>query len=893
MHTQAFQRKATRQTVKTSLKTSAVYVVAVVSVLWGLPDRAWSFSSHSVVAVTLFGLWRYSWQLLHCYRSYRYRKSVFPSLRAAADAVANPMPKRLYIMIPSYKEEYRVSRMVFQALVREVRELPCDVFFVVSVSGSDEAAFISRVVNEEPGGGKLHLTFMYQKDGKRMAMGHALRAIARDYNGLGGWHVDSDNDLVVFMDGDTLLLPDTLKKCLPFFKSNPRLGALTTDNLPLQEGEDSIFKDWYALKFIQRHHLFNSHSMSKRVLTVTGRFSIYKASVVLTEEFIRFVEADHLQSWMFGRIRFLMGDDKSTWFYLLKNGYEMFYVPDAPVVAIEARQERFIATSISLMTRWYGNMLRNNARAIQLGPKPMGRFIWWCIIDQRLTVWTPLVGPSSALMLAIFASPYYLVYYCCWVVVTRLTLFWAYVLQGFELRIPHLPLMLYNQWVGAAIKIFSVYNLDVQVWQKTKSAKQKAGGQNLGMHEVRSYFKKWMIAVNVLLLLFLSGLGNGALEVTPIVRSLFWDVHAFASGKEHLSEIVLAVQTGDDAGKAIMQAIKETAFSESIRIVIPAGRFYVDTPVRITRSNVTLAGSGIEATVLVSRLRSEDSAVVAVAGSRGAKVTDLSEEYQKGDKVLRARTANLQTEMPVWISTPNDETFFNSINAVHWRRQYPYLRQYIGVVSEKGEDGFVLSEMPKTSFPSGAKVYEPYMPQHVTLSDFTIQQDVSGMNRSEVVAVYENVVPEYAVDGIQFKWARNCTVENVKVLMAGRHPLALDSCLQIAIRNIYIDGAWNKGKKGNGYVRIARSFYCTITDSVIKNIRHLAFQWSSADNVVSDSVIETDVNFHGGFSQHNSVRNSQIHPPAGHPWGEVTRMPEGGAAYAPPDGDGNIVLESR
>ena len=109
------------------------------------------------------------------------------------------------------------------------------------------------------------------------------------------------------------------------------------------------------------------------------------------------------------------------------------------------------------------------------------------------------------------------------------------------------------------------------------------------------------------------------------------------------------------------------------------------------------------------------------------------------------------------------------------------------------------------------------------------------------------------------------------------------------MRKLDINGAWNKGPDGNGYVRFARAYFCRLEDSEMQNIRHLAFQWSASDNVVSNCIIGADVNFHGGFSHNNTVVGSRLAPPPWHPWGKVTRMPQGGGVWAPMDGEGNSV----
>ena len=124
--------------------------------------------------------------------------------------------------------------------------------------------------------------------------------------------------------------------------------------------------------------------------------------------------------------------------------------------------------------------------------------------------------------------------------------------------------------------------------------------------------------------------------------------------------------------------------------------------------------------------------------------------------------------------------------------------------------------------------------------------------------------------------------------MSGRHPVNLESSLEVSLRGLEVDGAWNKGKGGTGYVRFARSHGCRLVDSRLRGLRHLTFQWSASDNLVARSVIEADVNFHGGYAHHNRVEACTITPPPGHPWPAVVRT-GGDAGWAPPDGPGNVV----
>src|SRR3546814_11710228 len=98
--------------------------------------------------------------------------------------------------------------------------------------------------------------------------------------------------------------------------------------------------EWHKLRFAQRHINMCSMALSKRVLTMTGRMSVFRATVVTNPDFIADVESDSLQHWRLGRFKFLTGDDKSSWFSLMRLGYDTFYVPDAAINTVEHPPEK-------------------------------------------------------------------------------------------------------------------------------------------------------------------------------------------------------------------------------------------------------------------------------------------------------------------------------------------------------------------------------------------------------------------------------------------------------------------------------------------------------------------------------------------------------------------------
>ncbi|MEE4465619.1 glycosyltransferase family 2 protein, partial [Azotobacter chroococcum] len=172
--------------------------------------------------------------------------------------------------------------------------------------------------------------------------------------------------------------------------------------------------------------------------------------VVTDPEFIIDVENDNLDHWRLGRFKFLTGDDKSSWFSLMRLGYDTFYVPDASIHTVEHPPEkRFVKASRKLMFRWYGNNLRQNSRALKLGVQRLGWFTSVVLFDQRVSMWTSLLGLTVAIIGSIKYSIAIFIAYLLWVCSTRLVLTLLLSASGHPIG-PAYPLILYyNQIVGA------------------------------------------------------------------------------------------------------------------------------------------------------------------------------------------------------------------------------------------------------------------------------------------------------------------------------------------------------------------------------------------------------------------------------------------------------------
>jgi len=351
-----------------------------------------------------------------------------------------------------------------RALFDQIRETGIPTTIWVGSGALADEEVIEEIAAEEGADLDAEIVFVRQNQpGKRMAIGLVMRAIIRT--------APDPDDLIVFMDGDTVFGPQALARSAAMFGADPALEALTTDEQVLAYGPGWV-RRWLDLRFAQRRLAMQSHVMSDKVLTLTGRMSMFRARQICCEGFVRTIEADHLDHWLWGRFRFLSGDDKSTWYFLLTRGAKMGYVPDACVTTVERIEGSGLARMVQNLRRWSGNMLRNGARALALGPRQVGPFIWWCVLDQRIAIWTMLVSPALFVMAA-FIEPGYLIGGALWLVLSRLVLS-LYLFRHARQADMSWPFLLYaNQLVNALVKAWIQFFLRKQKWTNRRG--QTAG----------------------------------------------------------------------------------------------------------------------------------------------------------------------------------------------------------------------------------------------------------------------------------------------------------------------------------------------------------------------------------------------------------------------------------
>lgn len=147
------------------------------------------------------------------------------------------------------------------------------------------------------------------------------------------------------------------------------------------------------------------------------------------------------------------------------------------------------------------------------------------------------------------------------------------------------------------------------------------------------------------------------------------------------------------------------------------------------------------------------------------------------------------------------------------------------------------------------------------------------------------------VVSVRFSGCEDCGLRDCRILNSGSHPLMIEASRHVSVLRTEIDGSHNKGDLGNGYVNVTRSSHVLLSHLQVRDVRHLTLQNSDERflcryNVLVDSHLEVDVNYHNGDAGHNLVQDCRIAVPPWHWWGPFAA---GVAGQHRPPGPGNLI----
>lgn len=152
----------------------------------------------------------------------------------------------------------------------------------------------------------------------------------------------------------------------------------------------------------------------------------------------------------------------------------------------------------------------------------------------------------------------------------------------------------------------------------------------------------------------------------------------------------------------------------------------------------------------------------------------------------------------------------------------------------------------------------------VGIENLSLTQREPGLDPARAKDNYGNMDPAGAMHGVVLKWAANSWVTGIKTEMTGSHPIVTEGASHLSIVDNELDGAWNKGKGGNGYLRGSRVWDSVFAGNTMRNLRHFTFQWSASGNVAIGNSSDADLNLHGGYERNNLFELNEVATPFVH-----------------------------
>ena len=487
--------------------------------LAALTGHVFTWLTHRIEILLVLGglgLWRWGWFVLQSTRAILYRYLVYPRLRReAAQAVAElgTVPE-VTILAVTYKEKPWITQAVFESVFHDLASVhglsrPPRVVVVTGCDQDDEKVreMFRRLCDDgtRPDSALWppELVLLRGDTGKRAAIADGLREITAATP-----HRDG---VVVLMDGDTMIQPGLLNTVLPLFRLKPEVSAVTTNEDGWVKGP-RWFAEWISLRFGLRHRQMCSVSLSGKLLCLTGRFSVFRASVATDPTFLRQIERDSIHHWLWDSFDMLSGDDKSTWHWLAARGCRMLYVPDAMVRTLEVVQGSAVGRALANIRRWSGNSLRHSWRALQLGPRKLGWFCWYSLLDQRMAIWTVLAGPMFALLALSSGQIQIAAGYLLWVMCSRLAhsaISWRH---GRRLSAFYIPLQIVSDWVIALTKVWILFHPAKQAWLN-RGARTLDTTMNGAFYRLRTLTAHYLYGFTCVMTVILVGVYSGFLSV--------------------------------------------------------------------------------------------------------------------------------------------------------------------------------------------------------------------------------------------------------------------------------------------------------------------------------------------------------------------------------------------
>ena len=330
--------------------------------------------------------------------------------------------------------------------------------------------------------------------------------------------------------------------------------------------------------------------------------------------------------------------------------------------------------------------------------------------------------------------------------------------------------------------------------------------------------------------------------------------------------------TAESTAAEINAAIRD-ADEGPLTVLLEAGVYELDAPIRIQRSDVTLQGAGVGETILMTASAEGGNArALVVRGGEETALSALKASTVAGDttQIVLDNAGGVAVGMILKIEQENDAAYFAATGNTHLdaaaeNAEGHYLRQMLAEVVAVDGDTVTLRSATPYAFTGSAdggatvaKVSVVDMLTGIEISDLGVTSDIAGTPAS---TDFTNRYAEFAETG------SNAAVDITGVLGLSLHDVATRNTASVAfefstlygaeIDALSASGAFNKGPEGNGYAfRLQTVFNSALTNLTDVDMRHsVLFGSFTAEHYNTIHVLSTnrDINFHGSADSGNTI----------------------------------------
>lgn len=322
----------------------------------------------------------------------------------------------------------------------------------------------------------------------------------------------------------------------------------------------------------------------------------------------------------------------------------------------------------------------------------------------------------------------------------------------------------------------------------------------------------------------------------------------------------------------ISRAIRE-ADGGPLTVMLKAGTYLLDEPIKILRDDVKLLGEGVGKTILktASATGHNAQAIQVYSGEETAVSTLKASTRADGTtQIVLNDASGLKAGMVIKIEQENDAAYFKASGNTHLNVKAEnaaghHLRQMLAEVTKVEGNKVTLATATPYAFTGSdakgatvAKVTIPDLLTGIEIADFTVTSDLKGTpGKYDFTNRYGEYADPADNTAVEITGVRGLKLHDVKTVNTASTAFGLGEIYGSRIDRLEAAGSFNKGADGNGYAFLIKTaFNNTFTGLIDRDMRHSVITGSfTAEHYNKIHVTSTnrDINFHGSADSENTI----------------------------------------